>query len=294
MTTIAELIQQISFKLHGQTGIKEQLTYLTSAIDATATDLVVANGNQVHIGLIEVDSELMLVEAQDGNNVKLYPFGRGQEGTTAVAHAINAKVTNDPVFPTESIFKAIQEAILEISPDLFQVKKYEFPWNTTHVSYGLPADVDRVLQVSYDTPGPWKMWPKLSRWSYNSDASVADFTNGKSIEVYDGLIPGFNVQVTYAAPYTVPTTTSDTFASLGVQETMKDVIMFNVCWRLTQSLESSRLQIRSAESRSREEAVEAGAITNLARQFFAMYSQRFAEERRRLLTLHPAPVHWTR
>ena len=102
------------------------------------------------------------------------------------------------------------------------------------------------------------------------------------------------MQVTYAAPYTVPSSSAETLSSLGIQETAGACLIYGTCWRLIQVMETSRLQIRTAEQFARQDSVPAGANTNLAKQLFAMYSQFRMEERKRLLTLNPSQPHYTR
>jgi hypothetical protein len=295
MTTVADLIREINQRMHSWTGVREATSYLTGAIDADDLTFQVANAeNNITVGFIEVDDELMEVESVEGTTVRILPFGRGASGSTATTHGVNARVTNDPWFPKASVLSNLQETVREVCPDLFQVKKTTFTWNPVFVSYELPADLDRILNVQFDSPGPWKKWFKAKCWNYNSDANVTEFPSGKSIEVYDSITSGFTVQVTYAAPYTVPTSTASTLASLGIQETASAALIYGTCWRLMQVMENSRLQLRTAEQFARQDSVPAGATTNLAKQLFAMYSQFRMEERKRLLTLNPSQPHYTR
>jgi len=295
MTTVGELVQRIQQRMHSWTGVREATSYLQVAIDTDDLTFQVANADStITQGMIEVDDELMEVESVEGTTVKILPFGRGSEDSVAASHLLNARVVNDPWFPKSAILNNLQETVMEVCPDLFQVKKTTVNWNITQIAYGLPADCDRVLNVSYDTPGPWKKWPKTKRWVYNPDADATDFPNGKSIEIYDSIISGYKVQVTYAAPYTVPTSTSQTLASLGIAESAASCLIYGTCWRLMQVMENSRLQLRAAEQFARQDSVPAGATTNLAKQLFAMYSQFRMEERKRLLTLNPSQPHYTR
>lgn len=293
MTTIRELVRDISFRLHSYTGIREQVTYLTSPIDADDTTLQVSNGARISRGLIEVDDELMLVEEVEGNEVKIYPFGRGREGSVATSHAVNTEVTNDPQLPKQSIFQAVRDTIVSLHPDLFQVKRATFVFNPAQFVYELPADVDRILEVTFDIPGPTGQWPRMYAWKFLTDANVDRYPSGKAIELGQAAYPGFTVQVTYAAPYGTPTSMDDTLESLGVQASVQEIVWLGTAWRATQILEPSRLTLQSVENMARAESVPPGAITNLARQWFAQFTLRKDEERRRLLTLHEQQIHRT-
>lgn len=294
MTTVANLIQNITQRMHSFTVVREQVTYLTTPVDADDTTLQVANGQRVARGLIEIDEELMLVDAVEGNEVRLFPFGRAQENSSAASHLVEAKVINDPLFPTVDVLRTIQDTVHQVCPELFQVKSTEIQYSSAQLTYPLPADVDRVLQITGDVPGATGMWPKLTHWRFERSASPTEYATGKSLDLYESMTPGFLFRVTYAAPYTVPVSTSDTLEDLGIQESVREVIELGATWRLTQYLETGRLQMQSIEQFARQEAVPPGSVTNLAKQLYAMFAQRKAEERNRLLQLNPAPMHFTR
>lgn len=292
--TVADLVNDIYSRLHSFTGLREQVTYLLTPVTTTETTLQVANGDRISRGLIEVNDELMLVEAVESNSVRLFPFGRAQDGSTAASHDLNTKVTNDPLLPTVQILKAIQETCLQVHPDLFQVKTTQITYSPAKVTYDLPGDVDRVLQVTAQTPGPSGMWPVLRNYRYDQSAATTSYLTGKSLDVYDRITSGYKLNVTYAAPYGTPQAMTDTVESLGIQDSVREVILLGACWRLTQNLEPARLQIRSVEQLARQEAVPPGAITNLAKQFYAQFQLRATEERKRLLALHPQQIFRTR
>lgn len=293
MTTIGELVDEISDLMHAYTGVQEQMTYLTAPIAADDLALAVQHPNRVTLGLIEVDTELMLVADVSAGTVQLFPDGRAEQGSVAASHSVNARVRNDPLYPKAQIFANIRETLLQIHPDLFQVKTTQIPYNPSQYQYNLPADLDRVLQITYQTPGPWKVWPKMPAWRIDKAANATDFASGKSLWIGRPITAGYKLQIEYAAPYGTPAAMTDTFASLGIQESIRDVLKFGTAWRLTQSGESARLQLHSMEQLARQEAVPAGANTNLAKQWYAMFAQRRAEERKRLLDLHPAQIHRT-
>lgn len=293
MATVGELIRETLSWVHSFTGIREQVTYLTAPVNSTDLVLEVADGNRISRGLIEVDEELMLVEGVDANSVRIYPFGRGQEGSQATSHAAEAKVVNDPLFPVVNVLQAMKATVLQLHPDLFQVKAVEIDYHPARLAYELPADCDRVLQVTADIPGPTGLWPQVTRWRFEKGAA-SPYASGKVVEIYQPLVPGRKFRVVYAAPYGTPTSTTQDLADLGIQDSVQEVVLLGTAWRLTQTLEGQRLQMQSVEQLARQEAVPPGAATNLAKQIYAMYALRRDEERRRLLTLHPQQPHFTR
>ena len=294
MTTVGRLIDDISFRMHSYTGTREKVTYLTGGIDSDDVVMAVADASAVDRGLIEIDDELIRVSnVEDDGTVAIFPFGRGEAGTTATSHAMSVKVTNDPILSSKAVLDAVIETVEEISPELFQVKTTEFAYDATSIAFSLPADVDRILQVTADMPGVTRMWPEVCRWRFERSASAGEFATGKSLEIYEGLSPGYSVRVTYAAAYEIPATRADDLADLGIQDSVKEVIFLGACWRLTQYLEVQRLQLQTVEQMARQAAVPAGATVNLAKYFLSAYQLRREQERKKLLTLNPAQIHRT-
>lgn len=294
MTTIREIADDVSHRLHSFTGLQEQMTYLTGPITSTDTTFTTGHVNRVSEGTIEVDDELMLVDIVQDNVVKLYPFGRGANGSTADSHATNARILNDPLLPRQDVLKAIKETVSGMHPTLFRLNTMELTFNPAVWSYPLPAGVDRVLEVKYDIPGPSQVWPKAKHWKFNQSASLTDFPGGKSLEVYEAITPGFKILVTYAGPFGEVTDYTQTLVDLGIPSTAEEVVILGAAWRLTQMMESSRLQMESVEQFARQQAVQPGSITNFGRQLNAAYQLKLAQERSRLLALTPQSIHFTR
>lgn len=292
MTTIGEISAEISLMLHGWTGVRERMTSLAADINDTTTTFNVTNGTRVTRGLIEIDEELMLVDSVDEATVLLFPDGRAEEATDAASHLANARVVNDPIFPKVSILRAMRDTVSEIHPDLYAVKKTQIAWTPARFTYELPSDVDRVLEVKYDIPGPTGYWPYATYWNYDSTANVSEYPSGKTLTIDAGIVPGFAVEVTYAAPFGVVTGSSQTFEDLSIPDSCRDVITYGAAWRLTQSLETSRLQMQSVEQMARQDAVPVGSSTKLAQQWFAMFQNFKDRERKRLLNLKPMQIHY--
>jgi hypothetical protein len=286
VTTVSALIDQIASHLHGFTDIIEPTTYLTAPCDNDDTVLSVQHGTKITQGYVEVDDELIHVDTVGGASFTTMPFGRGVSGSTAASHAAGARVINDPQFPRVRIFDALKRAILQVQPDLFTVKSSTFTSSPVQTTYEIPADVDRVLKVQYQVIGPSQEWLTISGWTVDQDADTA---SGKAIVLYTPVQSGRTVQVIYAGPYTNPTTTSDDLeATCKIPASAHDVLMWNVCWQLVQFMEIKRVDMRAVEQQARAQGVAVGDPSKIAKQLYAMYELRKGEERRRLLTTHPA------
>lgn len=277
--------------LHSYTGTLEASTYLTSAVTASETTIPVAHPNYINRGLIEVENELMHVDAVGDTSVTLYPFGRGAAMSDALPHAINARVTNDPIFPRARIFDALKRCINNVQLDLFIVKTYTFTYQVVQTSYEIPDDMIRVLGVQYEVVGPSREWVNVNNWSVDQNA---DTDSGKALIVHELVQPGRDVQVIYAAQLPQPNTYTDDLEALGIPDWMQSVLLYGVGWEIVQFLEPARLQLKSVEARTQAGAVDVGAASNVAKQLYAMYQLRLDNARKRLLTTHPSPKHYVR
>lgn len=293
MTTVAELIDQCSGMLHSYTGTVEASTFLTASIGTADTVLTVAHPTRMLQGIIEIDDELMQVSDQGTTDVTLYPFGRGVNGTTAAAHAINAKVTNDPLVPRKRLFEEMVATVRQCA-DLFQVETAALTSEVMTNTYELPAACKRVLRVQYETIGPSQEWPSTRLWAVDHNADVTTFPTGKSITINNYIgVPGQPIQITYAADLPVPTATSDDLETLGIPAEMHDLLRFGTCWRAVQMMAPSRLNVRAVEA-PETNGVSPNSIKEVAQQFFALFSMRRDEERKRLQLLYPPRPHRVR
>ena len=290
MSTLNDLIDSIAASLHSYTGVQEQATWLTA--DATADDLnlTVDQSDRIMRGISEVEDELVYVDVSDQGSLKLAPFGRGYRGSTAAAHAANAKVTFDPSFPRVEIRRAIDQCVAGLYPQLYQIKTTDLTASAVAVGYELPADCDRVLRVEAQRlSDPVDYWQPVSRWSFDP---ASPESTGKALNVVEAWPPGSTLRVVYAAPFGTFSDGSDTLESIGLQESHADLILYCVAARMVRFLDPGRLQIQAVENLSRSTVVQVGDASKVANQLYAMYQQRLAEERSRLLRLTPSQINY--
>lgn len=291
MTTFGQVVQQVMNSLHSFTT-HDAITWLAAAVvDTTGTSITVSDAWRVSEGVIEVDEELMYVASSNTSTgvCTIAPFGRGYAGSTAATHLINAKVTFDPSFPKLEVKRAINQVLQDTYPKLFARKTTTITFAGSKATYELPADCDRVLKVTYEASGPSLNWPLVRRFSFDPDSELA---SGKAITFLQAPEQGSAVKIVYAAPFTAFTLDADTMATVGFPESAVDVLVYGACHKLVQFLDVARLQLHSAENKSRAEVVSAGDATRVSNQFYAMYSQRLDEERKKLLELYPPQMQY--
>lgn len=290
MTTFAELVDQVSVALHSYTT-QEKLTWLSSSLTNSATSFSVADGEQVSLGVIEVDDELMYVSSVATNTVTLAPFGRGYRGSVAATHAANAKVTFDPHFPRVDVKRAITQIMAAVYPQLYQIKETTFTFAGAQATYELPADTAGVVKVQYQVTGPSGYWQTLTTWEFEPNSELA---TGKALTLHEAPEQQRTVKVVYRAPFGTLAADADTLDSVGFPESAIDVLIYGAAARLIRFLDVARLQMRTVENGARAEFVRSGDPSNIANQFYAMHVTRLQEERKKLLELEPPQMYFTR
>ncbi len=118
-TTLSNLVDEVLINLAGYTYQQERTTYLRTAVTGTTsssaspTVLALGSTESVGKGIVEIDEELMWIDTFDrvANTATVSPYGRGYLGSTASTHAADSKVTISPVFPRNSVKKAINDTV---------------------------------------------------------------------------------------------------------------------------------------------------------------------------------------
>ena len=153
MTTFNNLVDDVQLDLSGFTYRQDRVTYLTSA--ATSGDLVlnVASTDNIGKGIIEIDDEMLWVDAYDrqANTITVAPFGRGYNGTTAATHDTNTKVTITPTYPRYAVKRAINDTINAVYPKVFAVGSTAVSFLASRTTYAIPADAVHILSMAWQS-----------------------------------------------------------------------------------------------------------------------------------------------
>lgn len=297
--TFANIVDRTKQQLLGYTKDQASVSELAAGITATDTTFTVdtATATNLSRGLIEIDDELILAKTFDRTTGTVQVMGllngRGVDGTTATTHDVNALITNDPRFPRQRIKEAINDTINGLYPDLWVFDEYEFPYIAARYEYPIPANADDIYKVVINTIGPSGVWFPAQSWRFNPMASTTPgqvkptpTPTGKSVQIYDRIVPGRNVRVSYTKPPSVLVNNSDDFATTtGFPERYVDMITYGAAWRLLPAYEAGRLQQASIESTERAPLVPTSAASQASQFFLALYSKRLTEERTRLQRL---------
>lgn len=294
MTTFDGLLSRIRQQTQGFTKDQAALAELSAPMGASDTSFSVdpATVTSLSRGLAEVDDELIYVKNYDRTSGVVQVMGglngRGAEGTVAASHAQHALITADPKYPRARMREAVNDVLQALYPDLVVFETTEITNTALVYEYAMPADALDVWAVSDQTIGPSQVWMQGRFYRFNPTADTTAFPTGKSIQLFDSVVPGRSMLVKYIKAPSPLVNGSDDFATVtGLPERCVDLVMWGACARLIPALEAARLQQTSVESTERANLVPVSSATKTAQYFLAMYQQRLQDERRRMLEENP-------
>lgn len=297
MTTLNSMIDDIQLDLSGFTYRQDRVTYLVSA--ATSSDLVlnVASTDNIGKGIIEIDEEMMWVDSYDrqANTITIAPFGRGYNGTTAAAHATNTKVTITPTYPRYAVKRAINDTIGAVYPKVFATGSTAVSFLASRTTYPVPADAIQILSMAWQSVGPTKEWLPIRQWRWDPLAYASSFPTGKSVSIYDNVLPGRTMNIIYAhIPSGMSNDTDDFETVTGLPSSMKDVVTYGAAWRLSSYVDPARISISSPAADELDVKRPYGVGTNVTKNLQALYLQRLEEESLKQKLQYPTRVHYSR
>jgi hypothetical protein len=293
------MTDEVSRKLAGFTLRQDRQTHLVSGINSTVTSIVVSSASNLSTGVIQIDDELIYIDAYDRATgiLSVPPYGRGYNGTSAASHQAGARVIISPTFPSVDIKGAINETIEAVFPDLYSTASHTFSYSPAKTTYPLPNEVETVLGVAYESTGPSKEWVPIRSWRVDPMANTDAFDSRNSISLYSAVEPGRTVQIFYTAAPAIMDSNDDDFEIVtGLPASCKDVIVLGAAARLASFIDPGRLTFGSAEADQQSQIAGRayGAGTNASKYLLALYDKRLAEESRKLTDRNPTRIHFTR
>jgi len=293
VTTFNELVDDTLSMLRGYVRSQESVTSLDGSLDSSSTTFSVDNGGRLGMGRAEIDDELVYIDAITNNSVALQPWGRGVDGSTAASHADNTRVTFNPLFPRHFVKRAINDTIASIGVELKATGVDTFTFVAARTTYELPSSTYAVQQVTWQIVGPSRIWEPVKRWRFDSNANTSVFTSGKTIDLWDSIVPGRTVQVQYLKDPTALSAAADTLeTTAGLPASCRDVVALGTAARLVSSVDISLLDPSSVQAGFFDERRQIGSASTVARTIYALYQQRLAEELARFRDQRNTPIHY--
>lgn len=300
MATFNQMIDEVRSNLAGYTLRQDRISNLANpgGISSTDTAIVLGSADNLAKGIIEIDNEMMWIDSFNvGNNtLNVIPgFGRGYNGTTPSPHAENAQITLTPTFPRTIVEQAINDTINSFYPKLFSTQSTVFTFNAAQVAYPLPSQARDALYISWQTVGPSREWLPVNRWRMDRMANVAAFDTTATVNLYEKIMPGRNVQVWYSAIPNTLTNANDNFSDVtGLPESCRDVVTLGACYRLLSYVDSGRINLTSAEADLADAKLPSTAGASSSKYVFALFQQRLQEEAIKMQNRYPIRVHYSK
>ena len=307
MTTLTDMINEVSINLSGYTLQQDRATHITADVAATASTIAapitlsLASTDSVGKGIVEIDEELFWVDNYDrvGNTATIAPYGRAYLGTTLAAHTAGTKVTIAPTFPRFVIKRAINDTISAIGSSIFAAKTTTITSNSAVSAFRLPTtgttlDIRSILSVAYQALGSSKEWIPIRTYRFDGNANSTAFTSGQTLSIYDYIPSGRTVQVVYSTNPTSFTANTDTFTTTtGLPESCKDLIILGATYRLLSNLDPARASMVSPQADETDSKRPYGSSQSLTKQVYALFNQRLNEEIKKQQDKYPIRVHYS-
>ncbi len=104
------------------------------------------------------------------------------------------------------------------------------------------------MQVMWQTTGPTQEWLPVRQYSINKNAYVGTFNTGKTISVYDGIVPGRTVHVVYSRQPQEMLLASDDFEDVTLLPSYaKEPVVLGAAYRMASFMDVGRLPSQAAE-----------------------------------------------
>jgi hypothetical protein len=303
--TFSQMVDEVLINLSGYTYQQDRSTYLTAAVTTltspSSSPLVISLGSTDNVGkgIIEIDEELMWIDSFDrvANTATVAPYGRGYLGTTASTHAVDTKVTISPIFPRYVVKKAINDTIRAVGSQLVAVKQTSFTYNAPVTTYEFQSlDIENILTMMWQDIGPSQEWIRIRRYDFDPFADTAVWgTGSQTVTIRDYITSGRTVKVMYTTRPLEFVNDNDDFTTVtGLSLSVKDVVVLGAVYRLLTYLDPARASQIAPQADEIDAKRSFGAVSNVIRQIFALYTQRLNEEIQAQQGQYPPRVHYTR
>lgn len=284
-----ELVDAALAEVYGYTATVELSSYLTGPVAPDGMTLPVADASRFSRGVVEIGSELLLVDSVDrqGNTLTVPPGGRGIRSTGATEHAVGDRVVFAPTVPRVMAERAVRDALLGVRGMLYGQSEVQFPSDPVVRTYDLPPTAQDIQHVAWLEVGPDREWVPVRRWRMDAHA------NPPTISIYDGIVSGQPVRVSFTTEPLVPDMSTGSFADTGLPDTSIEVIRLGAAWRMTTFMEPFNLLAQSAEADAMDRQQTPQSRLTVSKHLYQLYSARLEDEVNRMNDRRPVRVHFT-
>ena len=322
---IGDLVDRIYREYLEPVDSVETYSYLTSGIDASATEITY-DGNLFSVeeedsldagAIIEVGQEIMYTTALN-NVTNTITVRRGQRGTTAAAHSANAIIKLQPTFPRKNVYEAVVDQIKNLYPTLFATETIELTASTGYKllgTHGTDGDTYNYLVT------PLKAISQYTDWQSGSDQTGLKY-NGVAIEMIDlpnpftytddtstertktyttgpdvvhavqfvGISAGHTIYVTFKKKFIAPTAEANTLASIGLEEEYEPIVMTGVAAQLMAGKDIKSVDARYITEQIAQANFPVGSANSISQGLLRYQQLLIQQARSNLRSKYPEPV----
>ena len=322
---IGDLVDRIYREYLEPVDSVETYSYLTSGIDASATEINY-DGNLFSVeeedsldagAIIEVGQEIMYTTALNNVTNKI-TVRRGQRGTTATVHAENAIIKIQPTFPRKNVYEAVVDQIKNLYPTLFATETIELTASTGYKllgTHGTDGDTYNYLVT------PLKAISQYTDWQSGSDQTGLKY-NGVAIEMIDlpnpfvytddtqtertktyttgpnvvhavqfvDISAGHTVFVTFKKKFVEPTNESTTLATVGLEIEYEPIIMTGAAAQLVVGKDITRLNTPYITEQLEAATSPVGSSNSISQSLLRYQQLLITQARSNLRSKYPEPV----
>jgi hypothetical protein len=288
---VSELIDRVYNEWLYPAGVDRPIyEVLSTTIDSDDTTIVVPGSRVGRIppdSLIEIDDELILLEASSGGT--LTANERGYANTTAASHTAGVKVFVDPKYPRKTVMSAIDTVTGLLYP--WGIYKRVVDTSMTYEStelVDLPAACKRVIRYAIKTSTSQDFYRRAK--VQGRDWIFYNEFNPPKIQFVKGSYVGAPIQLVYAADFTRGLSVSqDLTTDGGIPATLVDHMPMAIAGQILQGREIPRVQIDEIRRLLAINGVQVGQALNVGQSMLNAFRATYIPaERRRLAELDPS------
>lgn len=292
MPSLSQMVDDVQAYLRSFTRDQELSTHLTAAATGSGLQLDVADASLVSRGRIEIEDELLWVESVDraNNTVKIAPYGRGMDGTTATTHALNSRIIMQPLYPRKMVMDTINQIIGGLGNQLYGVASATINADPQSVVYEVPSATERVLNVMANHDSTYGDAEYVRRWKFDPSSSTS--STGKALFVYEPTATGMTMTVTYFRKPEL-LAEGDDFGDSLLPDTAYDVVVLGAAARLMATAGAFMTSTRAVDANALDSKSDSSQVIQQSRYLFTLFQQRLEEEKTQLLNSYVTRAHYT-
>lgn len=295
MSTFEEIVEDTLAEVSSYVRNQESITVLTQPVNNSALTLTIDDASQVSRGVVELGDELVYVKSVNKNSgtADVMPGGRGWRASTPSAHDVHTIIRNNPMFPRVMVKRAINDTLRAI--DLKGISSYDFEFDGSRYAYGLPADFEDAVGLSWNAPDTTEVWPLLKRFRVDRNwrEEGAPSVIRSAIVLQEYPMPGRIVRLQYTK-LPSPMAEGDDFSETGLPSSAIDVIRLGAMWRLISTVDSGKVVAMAPSADLVDAPVGAGESTSVAKYIYQLFSVRLAEEKAKQADNYMSIIQYTR